>query len=62
MCNRVTPAQLAEELGHDDNVEVIQRFMRDPDDGRGQFRGGPLFTRIRHLSPEQADRVRERFT
>lgn len=57
----MTPGELAEELGHDDEGYVIRRFLHDPDDGGGDFEAHPRWGRW-HLTHEQADRVRHRFT
>jgi hypothetical protein len=56
----ITLHQLADELGHGDCGRAIYGFLRQPDDGRGPFSKHRLFVPLR-LTPEQADRVRDRF-
>lgn len=55
----ITPASLAQELGHDDHGARIRGFLRDPDDGEPPFE----HDRLQHwrLSPLDARRVRRRF-
>ncbi len=60
MNDTTTPPELAHELGHDDRGRAIRSFLRNPDDGLGPFSEHP-FKECWHLTPEQADRVRERF-
>ncbi|QCR18817.1 hypothetical protein [Agrococcus sp. SGAir0287] len=54
----ITPRELGRELGQPDRR--IRAFLREPDDG------GPAFTHTKHkhwsLGPEDADRVRKRFS
>lgn len=61
MDDTITVAELAEELGHDDDGYAIRRFIHEPDDGLD-----PIITRLLDdpwiLTREQADRIRERFT
>jgi hypothetical protein len=57
----ITLHQLGDELGHGDCGRAIYRFLRQPDDGRGPFSKHRIFVPLR-LTPEQADRVRDRFS
>jgi len=54
----ITPRELGRELGQPDRR--IRAFLREPDDG------GPAFSHTKHkhwsLGPEDADRVRARFS
>lgn len=60
MSSAVTPTDLARELGHDDAGYRIRNFLRHPDDGLGPFTTHPVLDPWL-LTPEQADRVRDRF-
>ncbi len=61
MHETITAHDLARELGHTDAGRAIRVFLRNPDDGRGLFDGHRIWAPWR-LTPEQAERVRERFT
>ena len=61
MDESISVAELADEFGHTDLGRAIRVFLRNPDDGYGPF-GGHLFRTLWRLSPEQAERVRQRFT
>ena len=56
-----SPVALAVELGHVDYAQAIRRFLRKPDDGRAPF-SDHLFREHWRLTPEQAERIRERFS
>ncbi|MGM1029440.1 MAG: hypothetical protein ACQEWM_06135 [Actinomycetota bacterium] len=61
MNESISVAELAHEFGHTDEGRAIRVFLRNPDDGNGPF-SGHLFSTLWRLSPEQAERVRRRFT
>lgn len=56
------PRELSEELGHHDGGRAVHRFIRNPDDGHGPIGRLPLFGRLWRLTPEQAERIRRRFS
>lgn len=61
MDESISVAELADEFGHTDSGRAIRVFLRNPDDGFGPFEGHRFWTPWR-LTPEQAERVRHRFT